>query len=134
MGARDPLRGAAIVPRRSTRDSLNGGELLLRSWARFLGVAMCFGWVALIGIQFYLSWKLGESWEAEALGNVPYALVSYFMLFGALASWVLAVIVWSRVPRQGIGHTLVAVPLVLLGFFWSHFYLIARAGELPKSD
>jgi hypothetical protein len=43
-----------------------------------------------------------------------------------LTCWVLAVYVWSSMPRTGVSH-LIALPfLVVLGFLWSPFYLLAR--------
>jgi hypothetical protein len=65
-------------------------------------------------------------------------VVGAFGLVASLTSWVLGVYVWSKAPREGPLH-LVALPcLVLLGFFWSPFYLLARGGAVfsdrPRGD
>jgi hypothetical protein len=51
------------------------------------------------------------------------AALGVFFGLSLLASWLVSILVWFRVPRRGTGHILAVSLLAWLGFFWSFAYL-----------
>ena len=69
---------------------------------------------------------------SETLKVVDQA-VSLTFAISAFASWILAVWVWSRVPRSGVLHSLSLPLLVVFGLFWAPWYSLFALRHVPST-
>ena len=95
----------------------------MRDLAYFFAILVIIGWIAVLAT---MPADNGEP-------TTQYIAASATLMVGALASWVTAIYVWSKVSREGVLHVVALVMLVLFGFFWGHFYIFASARHLPQT-
>jgi hypothetical protein len=96
-----------------------------------------FAVLAWFGIFVFTFASLPSDGSVSTLHESPLvAALSAFFGFSLLASWLVSILVWSRVPRRGAGHILAISLLAWLGFFWSFAYLfvslpLIRLARIP---
>ena len=83
-----------------------------------------FAALAWFGLFAFTSASLPSDGSVSVLHESPLvASLSGFFVLSLLASWLVSILVWSRVPRRGAGHILAISLLAWLGLFWSFAYL-----------
>lgn len=83
-----------------------------------------FAALAWFGLFAFTFASLPSDGSVSVLHESPLvAALSGFFGLSLLASWLVSILVWSRVPRRGAGHILAISLLAWLGFFWSFAYL-----------
>jgi hypothetical protein len=106
----------------------------MRAFCYSVATAVLLAWTGFMLASFVrairIANKVDPGWAAQD-ATFEYVL-SAFGMAAFLTSWILAVYVWSRVPRSGAIHVCALVFLILLGFFWSAFYILASARLLPS--
>jgi ABC-type transport system involved in multi-copper enzyme maturation permease subunit len=95
----------------------------MKDLAYFFATLVILGWV---GVLFTMSPEGAEN-------SVLYVAASATLFVGSLGSWVTAIYLWSKVPREGWVHTFALVMLVLFGFLWAHFYVFATGRLVPNA-
>lgn len=96
-----------------------------------------FAVLAWVGFFAFTFASLPSDGSVSTLHESPLvAALSVFFGFSLLASWLVSILVWYRVPRKGTGHILAISLLAWLGFFWSFAYLfvslpLIRPARIP---
>lgn len=96
-----------------------------------------FAVLAWFGLFAFTFASLSSDGSVSTLHEAPLvAALSVFFGFSLLASWLVSILVWYRVPRRGAGHILAISFLAWLGFFWSFAYLfvslpLIRPARIP---